>query len=101
MQKFIEDLDIKPIHFRIHYSFSEDTYNKSLFQIHHDDQFNINVALNISKKQFTKDFKIPSLKPFINDLDKWFSSFIPIYSRQFSQQSEDIRKRIYNHIRYE
>jgi len=83
-QKFIQDLEIKPIRFKLRYSFSEDTYNKSLFQIHHDDQFNINIALNIPKKQFTHDFKIPSLKPFTKDLDTWFSSFISIYSRQFS-----------------
>jgi len=100
-QKFIEELNIKPIRFKIHYSFSEDTPNKSLFQIQNDNKYNINVALNIPKQQFSQNFRIPSLKPFIQDLDKWFASFIPTYTRQFTNLSETTEKKIYNHIKHE
>ncbi|CAG8849604.1 9194_t:CDS:2, partial [Gigaspora margarita] len=44
---------------------------------------------------------IPSLKPFIQDLDKWFASFIPTYTRQFTNLSETTEKKIYNHIKHE
>ncbi|CAG8748790.1 45946_t:CDS:2, partial [Gigaspora margarita] len=100
-QKFIKELNIKPICFKIHYSFSENTSNKSLFQIQNDNKYNINVALNIPKQQFSQNFRIPSLKPFIQDLDKWFAFFIPTYTRQFTNLSETIDKKIYNHIKYE
>ncbi|CAG8840070.1 3186_t:CDS:1, partial [Gigaspora margarita] len=35
------------------------------------------------------------------DLDKWFASFIPTYTRQFTSLSETIEKKIYNHIKHE
>ncbi|CAG8856678.1 40264_t:CDS:1, partial [Gigaspora margarita] len=35
------------------------------------------------------------------NLDKWFASFIPTYTRQFTNLSETTEKKIYNHIKYE
>ena len=101
VQKFINELNIKPIRFKIYYAFSEDTPNKSFFQIQNDAKYNINVALNIPKQQFSQNFRIPSLKPFIQDLNKWFDFFIPTYTRQFTNSSETTMKKIYNHIKHE
>jgi len=78
-EKFYEDLKLYPIYFKLHYNISEDNINQPLFKIQNDDKFNINISLNISKKQFLHTFQIPSLKNHLPEFKAWFEKFFNIY----------------------
>ena len=96
--KFCEDLNIRSIYLRLHYYISEDSINQPLFKIQNDTKFNINITLNVFKKQFLQTFKIPSLKPYLTNLNTWFEKFFETYKWQFTQIDQ---KKTYNYIKHQ
>jgi hypothetical protein len=96
--QFCQDLNIRPIYLRLHYYISEDSINQPLFKIQNDTKFNINIALNIPKKQFLQSFKIPSLKPYLTNFYTWFEKFFETYKRQFTKIDQ---KKTYNYIKHQ
>jgi hypothetical protein len=96
--KFIQDLNIRPLRLNLHYYISEDSLKQPLLKIQNDEKFNINISLNIPKKQFLQTFRIPSLKNNLIDFDNWFKLFFEKYKRQFTQINE---KKVYNFLKHQ
>ena len=83
-EKFMEKLDIKPLHFTLNFKIDYDA-DELLFEIQNDNRFNIKVMLNIPAKKFEDNFRIPSLKPHTTAYDAWFSKFFEKYKIQFKK----------------
>ncbi|KAF0545005.1 hypothetical protein F8M41_002469 [Gigaspora margarita] len=82
----------------LYYYISEDSINQLLFKIQNDTKFNINITLNVPKKQFLQTFKILSLKLYLTNLNTWFEKFFETYKWQFIQIDQ---KKTYNYIKHQ
>ena len=87
-------------------SLNQHTY-QHIYQYFYKESLKTYPALSPSDDVLTQlslkiqpNFHILSLKPFTKELDTWFSFFIPLYLRQFSDKSQDFQNKIYNHICY-
>ena len=83
-KKFIEKLDIKPLHFTLNFEIDYDA-DELFFDIKNNNRFNIKIMLNISAKKFKDTFRIPSLKPHTTTYETWFSKFFEKYKVQFEK----------------
>ena len=97
-QKFVEKLDIHPLRLSLQYNFEYDNPKKPLFTIYNNNRFTVTVTLNIPKTKFTNSFRIPSLKPYINDFNFWFDNFFKAYQKQFKEIDE---KKVRNYLKYQ
>ena len=97
-QKFIEKLDLHPLRLSLKYNFEYDNAKKPLFSIYNNNWFTVTVTLNIPKFRFTNTFRIPSLKPYINDFNSWFENFFKAYKKQFVDINETKTR---NYLKYQ
>ena len=97
-QKFTEKLDLYPLRLSLQYNFEYDSPKKPLFSIYNNNHFTVTVTFNIPKSRFANTFRIPSLKPHINDLNSWFENFFKAYKKQFTDINET---KVRNYLKYQ